>query len=109
MIIRLHLKHIRLDWCNIIVYHKLFSFAELIIQFDESEQEKIWNEIYNYFADSTGHGGFSNYDIYTSISYTYIIQSNNLKTRKIAKNVLEGCAQIRFKAGQLYNKIQYYL
>ena len=92
--------------CNVIVYHRLFSFADLILQFDDAEQEKIWKEIRNYYSDSTGNGGWSNYDIYASISFAYICQSINLKTRKIAKDVLEGCSHARYRAADDFNKIK---
>lgn len=92
--------------CNIIVHHKLYSFADLILQFDETEQEEIFREIYNYYIESTGYGGWENYDIYASISYSYINQSTNLITRKKAKDVLEGCASYRGRANNDFNRIK---
>lgn len=94
------------ELCNYIVKNKLHNFSAIIMKHGPVEQLKIMGAIDEGYAESTGYGGFQNYDIYADISYKMYINSKDKSIKKIAKNILEGCAQIRWDADKLLKQIE---
>lgn len=88
-----------------IVTHKLFSFGKLLIRFESVYQRKILQTISNSYANATGYGGWNNYDIFAEISYDLCLALEDLEAKKIARNILEECADIRYTAKDLLEKI----
>lgn len=88
--------------CKFIVTHKLSSFDEIVIKFENVYQEKILNCISAGYIEATGYGGWSNYDIFARITYNLCLSLKEIGTKKISKSILEGCAERRYTARNLY-------
>ncbi len=91
--------------CDYIVINRLYNFGRIIMQFDTLEQIEILVNINSNYSEATGYGGWSNYDIFADISY-YVCR--NTKERKVfdeAKDILEGCASIRYTAADYLKRM----
>ena len=91
--------------CKFIVEHKLYSFSELVLKFESIYQISILKSIENGFSDATGYGGWTNYDIFSRISYNLCKQLKDNGSKKISRRILEECAQVRFEAKNLLDKL----
>lgn len=88
-----------------IVTHKLSDFGKLIMKFESVYQEKILRSISSGYSEATGYGGWGNYDIIAQLSYYLCINIKDLEIRKIAKSILEECANIRYVAKDLFESL----
>jgi hypothetical protein len=88
-----------------IVTHKLFSFAKVVMKFESVYQVKILNSIFLGYAEATGYGGWSNYDIFAQIAYDLCLDLKDTKVKKIARSILEECANIRYEAKSLLERL----
>lgn len=88
-----------------IVTHKLSSFSRLINRFENVYQLRILQSISSGYTEATGYGGWSNYDIFANIAYEICLMQKEIKVKQIAKDILEECAKIRYKAKDLYDKL----
>ena len=59
---------------NYIDSEMLSIFWVLLNKHSEDQQIKILNEINQNYIESTGYGGFHNYEIFSTIMYNYIKQ-----------------------------------
>lgn len=88
-----------------IVAHKLSSFWKLILRFETVHQVQILNSIEDGYSDATGYGGWGNYDIFAVIAYNLCLQSKDSEPKRIARRILEGCADIRYRAKDLLDSL----
>ena len=88
------------NWDNLV---KILKECEL------SNQERIVNNISQNFAEATGVGGWDNYDLFASLAYEIIIDDFEQMIKRAAQQILEYCADIRFYAQRLLEKIPYNL
>ncbi len=88
-----------------IVEHKLSSFWQIILRFESGYQIKILQSISNNYSEATGYGGWGNYDIFAQIAYQLCVNLEDLELKKIARSILEGCADIRYNAKNLLEKL----
>lgn len=90
-----------------IVKRKLLSFAKIVMKFESVYQSKILNSISLGYAEATGYNGWSNYDIFARIAYDLCLNLKDTEVKKIARSILDECANIRYEAKtlleQLYN------
>ncbi len=91
--------------CTFIVKYKLSTFWKLILQFEIVYQIKILNFIYGNFVESTGYGGWSNYDIYAQIAYNMIIHTEDTTVKSTAKSILDECTKYRYQAQKLWDSL----
>ena len=92
---------------NFIVQNKLMSFTKIIIKCSDSIKNGIWKDITENYVESTGYGGFANYDIFAKIAMDYsCLENEDIFLRKKAMNVLKGCSQYRFIANDYYMKVK---
>ncbi len=88
-----------------IVANKLSSFWRLILKFESVYQIQILNSIEDGYSDATGYGGWGNYDIFATIAYNLCLHLSDIEARKIARRILEGCANIRYHAKNLLDSL----
>ena len=91
--------------CKFIVTHRLSSFWELILQFESVYQIQILQTVSSGFSEATGYGGWSNYDTFATIAYNLCLNLQDLQPKKIARQILEDCAGIRFSAQSLLERL----
>ena len=91
-----------------IVKKRLLSFWRLLNDFDEVTQNTLLNSIYSNYCEATGYMGFENYDLFAAIMYNFIRNSKQIKSQKIAHDILKGCAQYRYKANDYLQEINLY-
>ena len=84
-----------------IVTNKLSAFWKLLMSFEAVYQRQILQSIEQGYVDATGYGGWSNYDIFTSISYNAYLKLSSHELKTIARSILEGCANVRYSAKKL--------
>jgi len=84
-----------------IVKYQLDNFGKIILKFDEVTQNKLLESIEENYAEATGYGGWSNYDIFGRIAYDVAISTKNETIKKKAKYILEECAKIRHNSKDL--------
>ena len=84
-----------------IVANKLSSFWKLLLKYEAVYQRQILQSIDQGYVDATGYGGWSNYDIFTSISYNAYLKLDSHELKTLAKSILEGCANVRYGAKEL--------
>ena len=84
-----------------LVRYKLNKFGEIIEQFDTPHQQRILESILTNYSSATGYGGWNNYDIFSGIAYYLCINLKEPITKKAAREILEGCAQIRYGAARM--------
>ena len=90
---------------NFIVEHRLSTFWKIVLKFESGYQTKILQSISNNYAKATGYGGWTNYDIFSQISFNLCLVLEDLKARKIARSILEECAEIRYSARNLLEEL----
>lgn len=90
---------------NFIVTYKLSSFGEIVMRFESVYQAKILHSISLGYAEATGYGGWSNYDIFARIAYNLCINLKDAEVKRIAKSILEECATIRYEAKNLLERL----
>lgn len=88
-----------------IVEHRLSTFWKLVLRFESGYQSKILQSILYNYSEATGYGGWTNYDIFAQISFNLCLNLEDLEVRKIARSILEGCADIRYSAKNLLEKL----
>lgn len=88
-----------------IVANKLSSFWKLILRFETVYQVQILTSIEDNYSDATGYGGWGNYDIFATIAYNLCLQSRDVEPKRIARRILEGCANIRYRAKDLLDSL----
>ena len=69
----------------------------------------ILSRAYPFFfmlSHATGYRQWHNYDLFASIAYNYIKNSTELKLQKTLFSILEGCANIRYNANNLFEAIK---
>lgn len=91
--------------CKFIVEHKLYSFNELVLEFKTLDQKCILTSIYDGFSEATGYGGWSNYNIFSQITYNLYLKLEDLELKKISRQILEECAEVNFDARQRLEKL----
>lgn len=91
--------------CKFIVTHKLSSFGEIVIKFESVYQAKILHSISLGYAEATGYGGWSNYDIFARLTYDLCLNLKDSEVKRIAKSILEECANIRYEAKSLLERL----
>lgn len=88
-----------------IVANKLSSFWKLVLRFETVYQVQILTSIEDNYSDATGYGGWGNYDIFASIAYNLCLQLKDAEPKRIARRILEGCANIRYRAKDLLDSL----
>ena len=88
-----------------IVEYRLSKFWKLVLRFESGYQAKILQSILYNYSEATGYGGWTNYDIFAQISFDLCLNLEDLEVRKIARNILEGCAGVRYSAQNLLEKL----
>lgn len=89
-----------------IVEHGLSSFWKLVLKFESVYQLKILQSISYNYSEATGYRGWTNYDIFSQISYELCMQLEYFsEARKVARSILEGCADRRYSARDLLDKL----
>ncbi|SFM42255.1 Serine/threonine protein kinase [Paenibacillus sp. 1_12] len=88
-----------------IVEHRLSTFWKLVLRFEIGYQAKILQSILYNYSEATGYGGWTNYDIFAQISFNLCMNLEDLEIRKIARNILEGCAGVRYSAQNLLERL----
>lgn len=88
-----------------LVKHNLSSFWSIIVEFESTHQIQILTSIEEGYAEATGYGGWENYDIFSHIAYNLYLESEDVESKRISKRILEGCAEIRYEARDLLDKI----
>lgn len=84
-----------------IVANKLSYFWKLLLKFEAVYQRQILQSIEQGYVDATGYGGWSNYDIFASISYNSYLKLDSHELKTLARSILEGCANVRYHAKEL--------
>ncbi|ACB85100.1 protein kinase domain-containing protein [Natranaerobius thermophilus] len=92
--------------CDYLVKHKLYSFGNIIVQFEKTDQINILQTINYGYIDATGFGQFHNYDIFARIAYFVCLNTDESKIFSIAKDILEGCAEYRYNAEDYLDEIE---
>ena len=87
-----------------------FSVLELgnvrfVLRFETVYQVQILTSIEDNYSDATGYGGWGNYDIFATIAYNLCLQSRDVEPKRIARRILEGCANIRYRAKDLLDSL----
>lgn len=88
-----------------IVTNKLSSFWKLVLHFETVYQVQILTSIEDNYSDATGYGGWGNYDIFATIAYNMCLQSTDAEPKRIARRILEGCSNIRYRAKDLLDSL----
>ncbi|MFJ2043977.1 protein kinase [Paenibacillus taichungensis] len=88
-----------------LVEHRLSTFWKLVMRFESGYQAMILQSILHNYSEATGYGGWTNYDIFAQISYNLCLNLDDSEVRSIARNILEGCAEIRYSANKLLEKL----
>lgn len=88
-----------------IVEHRLSTFWKLLLRFESGYQAKILQSISHNYSEATGYGGWTNYDVFAQISFNLCLNLENFEVNKIARSILEGCADIRYSAKNLLEKL----
>lgn len=88
-----------------IVANKLSAFWKLLLKFEAIYQLQILQSIDQGYVDATGYGGWSNYDIFASISYNVYLELSSHELKSIAKSILEGCAEVRYSAKKMLDTL----
>jgi len=88
-----------------VVKHRLLLFGELILIFGVMNQVKILPSLEHNYVNATGNGGWSNYDIFSKIGYHLCTTSTDLDVKQLARSILEGCANARFSAKDLLDRL----
>lgn len=91
--------------CDTIVKYQLYNFGQIIMELPFQMQVSVLQTIDSGYAESTGYRGWSNYDIYASISYHICLNTEEENVFKIAYSILEECSSIRFQAKDYLDKI----
>lgn len=91
--------------CSFIVSHQLNRFGELIMKFDSVHQFQLVQEIFSGFSESTGYGGWGNYDIFADIAFYLCLNLQAPDISKKALSILEECAGIRYYAEDLLSRL----
>jgi tRNA A-37 threonylcarbamoyl transferase component Bud32 len=84
--------------CDYLVKNNSLSFGGIIIKYQDLDQIRILQSINRGFVESTGYGGFRNYDIFADIAYYICLNTDEKKVYSLAYDILEGCSQYRFTA-----------
>ena len=90
-----------------IVENKLFNFWKLLIEFTNDEQVIILKIIEDTYSNATGYGGFSNYDIFGTMAYNFILNTSNGNSQIVAFSILKGCSSYRYSAANLLDEIKF--
>ncbi|CAI3292542.1 protein kinase [Enterococcus cecorum] len=93
------------DLSNYLVSKKIWGFERIILQFSETEQQKILREIDSNYSAATGYGHFENYELFASLAYEFIKKSNKIHLQKLARSILDGCASYRYNASNMLQEI----
>lgn len=93
------------DIAHQIIANRWYKLPFILIECSVDSQMKILNSVNRNYANATGHNGWTNYDIFSEIAYTMVMSSNISEIITIAYNILEECAQIRYRADDLLKKI----
>ena len=88
-----------------IVANKLSSFWRLVLRFESVYQIQILNSIEDGYVEATGYGGWANYDIFATIAYNLCLHLQDIEPKAIARRILEGCADIRYRAKDLLDSL----
>lgn len=62
-------------------------------------------EINNNYSAATGFGHFENYELFASLAYEFIKNSDKIHLQKLARSILDGCASYRYNAGNMLRDI----
>ncbi|BBF42810.1 serine/threonine protein kinase PrkC, regulator of stationary phase [Lachnospiraceae bacterium KM106-2] len=90
-----------------IVSNSWTKFPEVLQKCDVSNQVEIIRSIYSNYVEATGYGGWKNYDIFASIAYDIVINQFEREIKQVALNILENCAEVRFSAQNLLDRVPY--
>jgi eukaryotic-like serine/threonine-protein kinase len=88
-----------------IVAHKLSSFGKVIVKFESVYQREMLQAISHGYREATGYGGWSNYDIFAQIAYYLCTSLKDLEAQNIARSILGECANIRYTAKGLLERL----
>ena len=61
------------------IIHRDLYVGKVLIQFNEIDQLALFGEIDRTYSEATGYGHFENYDLFASIAYNMIRNSDNVK------------------------------
>jgi serine/threonine protein kinase len=81
------------------------NLAEVLLECDLQNQEKIMESINICFIKATGYNGWSNYDIFANIAYQMITRSESSNIVKKSYSILEECAKVRYRASDLLTSV----
>lgn len=80
-------------------------FWKIILQFESIYQAEILQTISSTYVESTGDGGWTKYDIFAKISFNLCLEAEDDKVKKLARGILEECANIRYYADNLLARL----
>ncbi|TQS74287.1 protein kinase [Ornithinibacillus gellani] len=91
--------------CDYLVKHRISSFGNLIVKMNSLDQISTLEAINQGYVVATGYRQFQNYDIFASIAYSVCENTDENSIYDISRGILEGCAQYRYEASNLLEKI----
>lgn len=74
------------------------NFSNIIISLPVDEQRIILSSILSSYCEATEYGKFQQYDIFSQISYDVLLNTSDSNIKKLAYQILKGCAYYRFSA-----------
>ncbi|SHK01023.1 hypothetical protein [Hespellia stercorisuis] len=90
-----------------IVSNNWNMISEVICKCDNENQLKIAINIQDTFVNATGYGGWENYDLFARLAYNIVQESDILSVRKVAYEILDHCASVRYGAKDLLDDLPY--
>lgn len=81
-----------------LLQNNINNFASVIISLPIDEQQTILSSILSSYCGATEYGKFEQYDTFSQIGYDVLLNTPNLNIKKIAYQILKGCADYRFSA-----------
>lgn len=81
--------------------------SDVICKCENENQLEIVNNIQDTFVNATGYGGWGNYDLFARLAYNIIQKSDILSVRKVAYEILDHCASVRYGAKDLLDELSY--
>lgn len=90
-----------------ILLNNLTNFSDVILSLPFIEQGLILESIESTFYNATEHNKFEQYDVFSNIAYSVIINSQNPNIKQISSKILEGCAIYRFSAQEKLKDLKF--
>lgn len=76
-------------------------FKNIISKATEEEQNELLNSLKSTYSNDTGYGQFQNYTKIAEAMYEYIFENHSTENKKIALEIIEGCANYRWEVEEM--------